>query len=270
MTTLRIAQIRTDGGTQPRAHLNPETVTEYANAMADDGIVFPSVTVFYDGADYWLADGFHRVAASVQAGFADIEADIRQGTRRDAVLFSVGANAEHGLRRTNEDKRRAVMTLLNDEEWSGWNNSEIARRCGVTDKTVAALRPQPSSEIPKIDTTRTVTRGGTTYQQKTSGKGKRRKKPPVATPVVATPTMDPEPVDLASTSAVRVLNALDRLMSAIEHWPDPADALAHLTEYPAFREKLPVVGGWLARLLELSETTERERPSQGATSLWLS
>jgi hypothetical protein len=56
----------------------------------------------------------------------------RQFNRRDALLFSVGANAIHGHRRTNEDKRRAVDVLLNDPEWRVWNDSEIARRCGVS------------------------------------------------------------------------------------------------------------------------------------------
>jgi hypothetical protein len=38
-----------------------------------------------------------------------------------------GANAAHGYRRTSEDKRRAVMTLLDDPIWAHWNNMEIAR-----------------------------------------------------------------------------------------------------------------------------------------------
>jgi hypothetical protein len=42
--------------------------------------------------------------------------------------------------RTNEDKRRAVMTLLGDEEWSQWSNREIARRCGVHHDLVGSLR----------------------------------------------------------------------------------------------------------------------------------
>ena len=269
MTTLPLDRIRTDGGTQPRAHLNPDTVAEYAAAMEEDGVVFPPVTVFYDGADYWLADGFHRVAASVEAGFADIDADIRQGARRDAVLFSVGANADHGLRRTNEDKRRAVMTLLNDEEWSRLSDSDIARHCGVSHPFVGSLRSKASCNGFKIadqPTTRTVTRNGKTYQQRTGnrGKGKGKKKP---APTPAEPA--PEPVDIASTSAVRVLNALDRLMSAIEQWPDPADALPHLTEYAAFREKLPVVGSWLARLQELEEARSASGHLTGASSLCL-
>jgi len=136
-----LSQIRIDGGTQPRAGLNPETIEDYVAAMVE-GAVFPSVTVYFDGENYWLADGFHRVAAAKQAAKVEIEADIKQGTRRDAVLHSVGANATHGLRRTNEDKRRAVVTLLSDQEWSHWSNREIARRCQVVEGLVRRVKAE--------------------------------------------------------------------------------------------------------------------------------
>lgn len=136
---LRLKEIRTDGGTQPRASINREAVAEYAEAM-QEGATFPPPAVFYDGADYWLADGFHRVAAAKAAGFEDVTIDLRQGSRRDAILFSVGVNSTHGLRRTNEDKRRAVLTLLNDPEWVQFSDREIARRCGVGNKFVGDVR----------------------------------------------------------------------------------------------------------------------------------
>ena len=61
--------------------------------------------------------------------------------------------------------------MLNDPEWSGWSDNKIARRCAVSDKTVAAHRSGPSSEIPKID--RTVERNGKTYTMNTSAIGKK-------------------------------------------------------------------------------------------------
>lgn len=164
---LSISQLRLDGGTQPRAQLDLITIAEYADAMRA-GAQFPAVTVFYDGEFYWLADGYHRVRAAEANGdgLATVEADVRQGSRRDAILFSASANVTHGLRRTNADKRRAVVALLSDPEWASWSDNEIARRCAVSPGLVGPLRSEigrdaetgrgavsapvsaPSSEVP--------------------------------------------------------------------------------------------------------------------------
>lgn len=136
---MRVDQIRIDGGTQPRAQINEAVVSEYAEALTD-GAKLPAVVVFHDGADYWLADGFHRFHAHRKIGALDIEADVRQGTKRDAVLYSVGANHAHGLRRTNEDKRNAVLTLLRDSEWAGWSDNKVAQACGVSHPFVGTVR----------------------------------------------------------------------------------------------------------------------------------
>lgn len=139
MAEIELAKVRTDGGTQPRAGLNPEVIAEYADAMRA-GASFPPVTVFYDGESYWLSDGFHRLEAANQIESSVITADIHQGTHRNAVLHSVGVNAEHGLQRSSADKRRAVGTSLRDSEWSQWSDNAIAKACKVDNKTVARIR----------------------------------------------------------------------------------------------------------------------------------
>lgn len=136
---LDLEKIRTDGGTQPRACIDEAVVDEYVEAL-ENKAKFPPILVFYDGTNYWLVDGFHRYHAHVKGDYENINVEIRQGTQRQAVLESVGVNASHGLRRTNEDKRRAVLTLLNDEEWGKWTGSEIARRCKVHQTTVSAIK----------------------------------------------------------------------------------------------------------------------------------
>ncbi|RSC31228.1 hypothetical protein EGT36_21380 [Agrobacterium sp. FDAARGOS_525] len=178
MSILKLSQIRTDGGTQSRATLNDHVADEYAELMRA-GTVFPPLVVFYDGSDYWLADGFHRYEALHLAELNEVDVDVRQGARRDAILYSVGANASHGLRRTNEDKRRAVSTLLQDAEWSKWSDREIARRAGVHHEMVGKLRTDVSGGNRQIETVRTVERNGTTYQQNTAAIGKAE--PPVIT-----------------------------------------------------------------------------------------
>ncbi|WP_435481371.1 hypothetical protein [Variovorax sp. RT4R15] len=142
--------IRIDGGTQSRVSLNQETVAEYAEAYKA-GAQFPAVTVFFDGTDRWLADGFHRFFAAKAAGKKTILESIIPGTLRDAVLFSLTANGTHGLKASNADKRKAVETLLNDCEWAGWSDRKIAEHCGVSHPFVAAIRNPVVAEKQKAN-----------------------------------------------------------------------------------------------------------------------
>jgi len=140
ITTLNLTDITVDTECQMRAGgLTPETVIDYAEVMTDGG-TFPAITVYHDGVAYWLADGFHRVAAAHQAGIAIIEADIRQGGKVDAKLHAVGANSDHGLRRTNADKRKAVQAVLDEPTMAEASDREIARICKVTHPFVAKVR----------------------------------------------------------------------------------------------------------------------------------
>jgi len=148
--TLRLDQIRIDGGTQPRVQIDEQVVAEYAE-LYGNAVDLPPVTVFYDGTNHWLADGFHRYWANKRIDCEYVFAYVHEGTQRDAVLYSVGANASHGLRRTNDDKQKAIQTLLADEEWSQWSDREIAKRCGVDHKTVGAARRNHTGEIPQYD-----------------------------------------------------------------------------------------------------------------------
>jgi hypothetical protein len=138
---ISLGSIRADTEAQPRTSIFADKVSEYVEDMSR-GDKFPPLVVFYDGKAYWLADGFHRYHAAVgvlgQSG--QFECEVREGTLRDAVLFSCSANAAHGIRRTNEDKRRAVTTLLKDVEWGKWSNREIARQCLVSHPFVDKLR----------------------------------------------------------------------------------------------------------------------------------
>ena len=104
---LNLSDIRTDGGTQARAGIDQAVVAEYAVAIGE-GADFPPLVVFSDGEELWLVDGFHRLAAYRAAGVEEVDCLLKHGTQRDAVLWSVGANSTHGLRRSNQDKRNAV------------------------------------------------------------------------------------------------------------------------------------------------------------------
>ena len=177
---LALDKIRVDGGTQPRAKIDQHVVEEYVEAMRG-GAVFPPVVVFLDGVDHWLADGFHRCHAARAIGLTEIRAELRSGTKRDAILFSTGANEAHGLRRTHADKRRAVEMLLLDPEWRQNSDRWIGDQAKVGHSLVAKLRAELAtpggSGIPAG--TRRKTRDGRlmdTSKIKRSNKNRRKKR----------------------------------------------------------------------------------------------
>jgi len=146
--TILLNDLRIDGQTQARVSVNLETVAHYAEMEEHE---LPPIIVFFDGVNYWLADGFHRYHAAVSRGKkSNIVADVRKGTQRDAVLFSLNANVSHGLSLTSEDKRNAVLIMLNDPEWCELSNHAIARHCGCSHMTVGRLRngdPEPAKPV---------------------------------------------------------------------------------------------------------------------------
>lgn len=136
---LRLDAIRLDGGTQMRERIHQDKVGEYAELYREE-VELPPIIVFFDGVNYWLGDGFHRYFASEAAGFKDIEAEVRSGTQRDAVRFSWGANGHHGLPRTRADRRKAVLSALDDSESSEWSNRKIAELCEVSHTFVNQIK----------------------------------------------------------------------------------------------------------------------------------
>ncbi|NBD31674.1 MAG: hypothetical protein GVY17_01540 [Cyanobacteria bacterium] len=168
--SVTLGEIRIDGGTQPRTELNQAIIAEYGELLAQ-GAQFPAITVYFDGVNYWLADGFHRYWAAKQSN-TELAVNLIEGSQRDAILHSVGANANHGLRRSNEDKRKAVTTLLLDEEWCQWSDRAIARQCQVSDRFVNKIRKELSADHSiceysqmKANHTRKVKRGEQVYEQ---------------------------------------------------------------------------------------------------------
>lgn len=176
---LPISQIRLDGGTQPRSAINYEVVEEYIESI-QAGAKFPPVDVFFDGENYWLADGFHRRDAFFGADFEEIECTVHQGTLQDAQWFSYAANKANGLYRSNADKQRAVQAALKHPASAGLSDVQIAKHVGVNDKTIAAWRERIfGNSEDRLPPTRTATRNGKTYEINVSNIGKAQAAPKV-------------------------------------------------------------------------------------------
>ena len=156
---MKLNQLTIDGGTQSRVKIIQEAVDEYAESLKG-GARFPPVLAYYDGIKYYLTDGYHRYFAHQKAGLRDIEVTVVNGTLRDAILRSYSVNAENGRHRTNEDKRNAVQSMLNDFEWQFWNDTEIAKACRVSPFLVASVRSGAKPEVVR------VSRNGKTFERK--------------------------------------------------------------------------------------------------------
>lgn len=192
MESLNTLRIKTNGGTQPRGKLNDDVVKEYADALKD-GAVFPPVTVFFDGSDYWLADGFHRHAAHLELDRFVIDADVKQGTLQDAQWYSLSANQTHGLRRTRADVERAVKTALR-MKGAEKSNVQIATHVGCSDKTVAKYRDEleTTSEIPRLS-------------EREGADGKTRRLPERRPTPEPTPKPTPEPAPIPASDPLPTL-----------------------------------------------------------------
>lgn len=132
-----LSAILMDAGIQCRAAINTETVAGYAERMAA-GDEFPPVDLFGTDGRYWIGDGWHRIMAVKQVGADSIRATAHDGGRHDALKYALGANAKHGHRRSNADKRRCVEIAL--AEFPTLSSRAIAELCGVSDPFVLQVR----------------------------------------------------------------------------------------------------------------------------------
>lgn len=138
---LLLEQIKNTTDTQGRAGIDDDHVADLRAAWEAKADV-PPLLVYFDGTDYWLADGFHRLAAARLAKRTSVPCDIQKGSKRDAWLAALAANKSHGLRRSPSDKKRLITLALNDDELVKWSDNRIAEHIGVTQPYVSEIRKQ--------------------------------------------------------------------------------------------------------------------------------
>ena len=170
--TLALDHITIDPRLQMREAVDEEYVGQLAEILKD-GKEFTGdlPVVFNDGNVNWLADGFHRYAAHRRAGVKKIKVLMKSGTTfRDAWRFALSANAKHGKRRTNEDKRRCVLAVLADAECAKYSDRQIADLCGVGHVLVGVIRAE--STVRSEQSTQRVGKDGRVIDTANIGKKK--------------------------------------------------------------------------------------------------
>ena len=193
MQELLIETIRTDSGVQSRERISDEYVADLAEAIKG-GKKLPPIEVYGDGDEVWCADGFHRIRAHVEAGKRTIRCNVHKGGQQDAAWASCAANQEHGLRRTNADKRRSVEMALRMRP--GLSARAVADHVGVDEAMVRQSKVRCGIPAPE----QVTGRDGKTYRVPPPPTGRKAIVPP---PQSDTPRRIPPPPGGGAGSAER-------------------------------------------------------------------
>lgn len=152
---IAIDNIEATAATQVRVKLDKGVIEAYQEEL-EAGADFPAIVVFREENTerFILADGFHRLYAAVNLDWKEIVCEVHEGKMIDALMYALGANHGHGLRRTNKDKRHAVEMALKDPEISRYSQEEIADICRVTRQTVNRIHNQLVADDEPEDVTK--------------------------------------------------------------------------------------------------------------------
>lgn len=141
---LPLRLINVSGDTQQRA-LSLETIENYLGLMKD-GEEFPPVEVVFDGKDYWLWDGFHRLECAKRLKKDTIEANVQSGDIRRAKWLSFSANNKHGLQRNLGDVEHIIRQIFVDAQWKRQPVAKIAKHVGCSRQSVYNIKRKIDSE----------------------------------------------------------------------------------------------------------------------------
>lgn len=237
MTVISLAcdNIIATSATQVRVKLNEDKIKEYQEDI-ENGADMPALDVFAekDSEAYYLSDGFHRLLAYINAGREFVECEVHEGGLHDALVYALGANTAHGLRRTNADKVNAVRLALKDPELSQLTQQEIADVCRVSLTTVQRTEHKQGGRYSKTSKTHSTNEGGEAEPNKLENQR----------PTKPEPTQ--EEVDLGE---VRQANALYK---AFPYGGEDTTKLA-LTKEDI--EDLEYVSGWCAHAVLVHRTS---------------
>lgn len=138
-----LEKILDDHSLQIRVENDTDQIDNLVEAM-EQGADIPPIDLYakdeFADPSYLIGDGWHRYYAAKASKRKEILAIIHPGGRPAALKHALGANASHGLRRSNKDKRHAVEVAL--AEFPKLSNRAIADICKISHQLVNKLRSQ--------------------------------------------------------------------------------------------------------------------------------
>lgn len=142
--SIPIKDICITGGTQHRP-VDKKVVIQYAERKKA-GDNFPLIEITFDGNNYYLTDGFHRVAAARKLGKNYINANVVNGTRRDAKYSSFQANKTNAFPRQPGTLKGIAEEMLKDEEWGKMSIKDMANHIGISERYVKKVHADLKKE----------------------------------------------------------------------------------------------------------------------------
>lgn len=141
---VKIGLLEADDRCQTRADQSEEHGYDLVEAYRVNPDSIPPIEVWeVKSGALVVVDGYHRWGAAKIAGLRTVRVTIvGKGDHDDARAYALGANAGHGLKRTNADKRRAVRLALEHPYSADWSHADIAERCHVSTDLVRAVRDE--------------------------------------------------------------------------------------------------------------------------------
>ncbi|MGH8615814.1 MAG: ParB/RepB/Spo0J family partition protein, partial [Gammaproteobacteria bacterium] len=129
-STVALKDITVDPTIQIRRSNHEPTIRRYEESFDK----LPPVVVFKTADGMLLADGFHRVAAAERLGKYHVEAEIKKGTRDDALEYAVVANTKNADPLTPDERDEGIRRLK--QLHPKWTLREIAEVMSVSYVTV--------------------------------------------------------------------------------------------------------------------------------------
>ena len=141
-----------DASIETRYRLDESVVKEYGEKMRA-GVQFPPLKLVEErkAECYWMWDGQHRLKAAKLAKLKTLSCRVKQGTKQEALRLALGANADHGLRRTNADKRKCVLIAMNEPEFEKMSNRKLAELCSVSRMLVKEIKDEIADKAAESD-----------------------------------------------------------------------------------------------------------------------
>jgi transposase-like protein len=182
----------------------------------------------------------------------------RQGTREDAQWYSFAANKTHGLKRSNEDKQRAVKAALAHPKGAAISDSQIAKHVGVSIPTVSAWRGKLEATLKILKSPERIGRDGRTIN--TENIGRRATVPPIVLQPPTTQTAAPVRVSVVEQTPAPAHNeeqeCLDGILAACGEIGSASISARIMADYIAARhdnnsiyELLEIANEYVTKLL---------------------